>query len=129
MTLDELYTQVTDAISRAEAHAAERHAREAAIAFYEVSRLEERIAELLPASDPEGALARQGVVTAALAAGDVMRALERAQFYLKEQGLSPSFRAELAALLVDAEETLRRLPGGGEPLVVPVHFTLVLRAA
>ena len=79
MNLDDLYRSVTEAIDRAEGLEALGRDREAAAAYQEVSRIEERIAEILPAADPEGALARQGVVTAALSAGDPRRALERAR--------------------------------------------------
>ncbi len=91
--------------------------------------IEEQIAALLPASDPEGALARQGVVTAALDAGDLTRAVERARFYAGDAGLPPAFKAELDALRREAEESLRKLRGSDEPLVIPVRFTLVLDAA
>jgi hypothetical protein len=127
--LDELYAQVTDAIRRSEHLAREGRARDAAIACDAVSRLEERIAEILPADDPEGALARQGVVTAALDAGDVTRAIGRARSYASEEGLSPEFRVEIDALRLEAEEALRELLGANEPLVAPVRFALVLNAA
>jgi len=127
--LADLYARVTDAICRSEVLSAQGRARDAAIAYLEVSHLEEQIAELLPADDPEGALARQGVVTAALDAGDVTRAIERARFYARAEGLSPAFRAELDALRREAEETLRELQGGDEPKVLPVRFTIVLEAA
>ena len=119
MMLDELYTRVTDAISRAESLEAEGRARDAALAYQEVSRIEEQIAELLPASDPEGALARQGVVTAALSAGDLARAVERARTYSAANGLSARFREEIAALQREAEGSLQALSGnqraGGGP--------------
>lgn len=126
--LDELYRRVTEAILGAESLEAEGRARDAALAYQEVSRLEEQIAGLLPADDPEGALARQGVVTAALDAGDVTRAIERARLYARADGLSPAFRAEIDALRREAEETLRELQGADEPTVVPVGFTIVLAA-
>src|SRR5688500_15635356 len=119
MTLDDLYKRVTEAISRAESLEADGRARDAAMAYQEVSRIEERIAELLPASDREGALARQGVVTAALSAGDLARAVERARAYSAANGLSAPFREEIAALQREAEETLRARSGarhaGGGP--------------
>jgi hypothetical protein len=128
-SLDELYARVTEAIRQSESLSAEGRARDAMIAYHEVSRIEEQIARILPADDPEGALARQGVVTAALDAGDITRAIERARFYARAGGLSPAFRAEIDALRREAEEALRELQGGDEPMVVPVPFTLVLDAA
>jgi hypothetical protein len=47
--------------------------------------LEEKIAELLPASDPEGAVARNGAVVAARAAGESARAKELAARYAAEE--------------------------------------------
>jgi hypothetical protein len=128
-SLAELYARVTDAIHRSEELSAQGRARDATIAYLEVSRLEEQIAELLPADDPEGALARQGVVTAALDAGDVTRAIERARFYVRAEGLSPAFKAEIDALRREAEHTLRELQGGDEPQVAPVRFTILMEAA
>lgn len=127
--LADLYGRVTEAILRAESLDADGRARDAVLAYQEVSRLEEEIAALLPAADPEGALARQGVVTAALDAGDVTRAIERARFYVGDAGLSPEFRADIEALQREAEEMLRALQGSDEPTVVPVGFTIVLHAA
>lgn len=59
-------------------------APEARSAYLEVSLLEEKIAELLPASDPEGAVARNGAVEAARAAGECARAEELAARYAAE---------------------------------------------
>lgn len=129
MRLTDLYARVTEAIARAEALEAQEQHRDATIAYHEVSRIEEQIARHLPASDPEGALARQGVVTAALSAGDWPRAAERARAYAAEEGLPDSFRIELEALRREAEERLRRLQGSDEPLVVPVRFKIVPGAA
>lgn len=129
MRIDDLYQGVTEAIGRAESLEAAGRARDAVIAHQEVSRIEEQIAKLLPAANDEGALARQGVVTAALSAGDLTRAAERARFYLGEEGLSPAWKVELESLRHEAEEALRELQGGAEPAVVPVGFTLVLHAS
>lgn len=111
MKLDDLYKRVTDAISRAESLEAEGRTRDAAMAYQEVSSIEEEITELLPASDPEGALARQGVVTAALSAGNLTRAIERARAYSAANELSAPFRDELAALEREAQAALRAQSG------------------
>lgn len=124
MNLSELYARVSEAIADAESLEAQGRAREAGLAHMRASRLEEAIAGLLPASDPEGALARQGVVTAALGAGDPARAAERARAYLEDAGLPPRFRADLEALAAEAERDLHALQGGSEPSVVPVMFRM-----
>ena len=70
--MPELNRQVTAAIFRAE-HlpiGPERH-----LAFVEVGRLEEAIAEICPQGTLEGDVARRGAVTAALSACDPLRAL------------------------------------------------------
>lgn len=66
-----LYPRLTEAIRRAEALGTDL---KAPAAYLEVSKLEERIADLLPASNPEGLLARRGAIRAATAAGDTQRA-------------------------------------------------------
>lgn len=100
MALSDLYRAVTEAICRAEALEAGGHERDAAIAYQAVSYIEEEIAELLPASDPEGALARQGAVTAAMSAGAVTRAVALANKYRAECDLPNTFSSELDALIV-----------------------------
>ena len=126
MALAELYRAVTEAIFEAEASEAEGRARDAALAYQRVSRIEEQIAAILPASEPEGALARQGIVTAALSAGDVKRAVERARVYGAEGGLPAAFREQIDALRQQAEARLRELQGADAPRVLPIAFRLVL---
>ena len=63
--IDEMHGRVTTAILEAKAAA-----RRAWSAHMDVSRIEEEIANALPASDDMGALGGLGVVTAAMAAGD-----------------------------------------------------------
>ena len=84
MSIESLYPLVSEAIRRAE-QLEDLGAPEACSAYLEVSRIEERIAELLPASDAEGALARDSAVQAALAAGDQTRAEELAARFAAEQ--------------------------------------------
>jgi hypothetical protein len=126
MSLDELYRAVTEAIFLAETCEAEGRARDTALAYLRVSQLEGEIAALLPASDPEGALARQGVVTAAMSAGDISRAIERARVYGADVALSAAFREQIDALRKEAEDKVRELQGGDEPRVRPITFSLVL---
>ena len=45
------------------------------------------------------------------------------------EGLPPAFKAELEGLRREADESIRRLRGSDEPLVIPVGFKLVLGAA
>ena len=62
MNIDALYQRVTEAILRAEALETNAPAVEAAQAYLTVSFVEEEIAEALPASEEEGAIARRGGV-------------------------------------------------------------------
>ncbi len=84
MSIETLYPLVTEAIRRAEA-LEDLGDPQAPAAQLEVSLLEERIAETLPASDPEGALARRGAVRAALAAKDLNRARRLTARFLEER--------------------------------------------
>src|SRR4029078_3347142 len=77
MTLDFLYPLITEAIRRAET-LEDLRGPGARSAHLDVALLEEEIAEVLPASDPEGALARRGAVRAALAAREIARAQQLA---------------------------------------------------
>lgn len=94
MNLDFLYPLVTEAIRRAEI-LEDLHSPNARAAYAEVSLLEAKIAELLPASHPEGALARRGAVRAALAARELARAQQLAERFLAEAdaGLQLSIRS------------------------------------
>ncbi|MFL6262870.1 MAG: hypothetical protein ACJ76Y_24490 [Thermoanaerobaculia bacterium] len=98
MSIESLYQLVSEAIRRAE-WLDDLHDPGAQAAYLEVSRLEERIAEALPAIEPEGALARRGSVRAALAAGELNRAKELAERFLREDLANAELRAELLQLL------------------------------
>ncbi len=98
MSIESLYPLVTEAIRRAE-WLDDLQDPGAQAAYLEVSRLEERIAEALPAAEPEGALARRGAVRAALAAGELNRAQELADRFLREDITNTELRAELLQLL------------------------------
>ena len=76
MNIDTLYQRVTAAILEAEALEAKGPSFEVAQAYLTVSFVEEEIAEELPASEEEGAIARRGAVRAALTAGLPTRARE-----------------------------------------------------
>ncbi len=73
----------------------------AAAAHLDVSLLEERIAAGLPASDPEGALARRGAVRAAGAANDWRRARDLAERFIADADADAELREQLASLLAE----------------------------
>ena len=102
MSIEILYPLITEAIQRAET-LEDLGAPGAQAAHLDVSLLEERIAGLLPASDPEGALARRGAVRAALAGRDLSRAKQLADRFLVEAECEAGLRAELLQLLEQAE--------------------------
>lgn len=99
MELEELYAKVSDAIEGAR-YARRRGGDEAKRANLEVSALEQQIAQLLPASDPEGVIARRSAVRTAILAGETDRAKELATRYSIDA--SPEFRDELRVLLEGA---------------------------
>lgn len=99
-TLDTLYLLVTEAIQRAEA-LTEIQAPGAAAAHLDVSLLEERIAAILPASDPEGALARRGALRAAVSADDYERARLLAARFVAEDDASPELQELVSKLAPD----------------------------
>ena len=81
--LNELNQLVTEGIFVAE-RAVDQNSPKAKEADREVSRLEEEIASLKPASDLEGEIARRGAVRAAMNAGDTRRAIDLAATYIME---------------------------------------------
>lgn len=105
MSLDLLYPLITEAIRRAET-LDDLRAPGAHSAHLDVSLLEERVAELLPASDPEGALARRGAVRAALAAREFARAQQLAERFLAETETDTELQAELLRLTEQAERSV-----------------------
>ncbi len=120
MSLDELNRCVTNAIIRAESLPA--GSREAWEAFHEVSALEESIAAVVPPDDIEGEIARLGAVTAALSAGEPLRALQLAERFLAESP-DPEIAEKLRQLVKEADAELARAVTD-EPTVMPVTFTL-----
>lgn len=105
MTIDDLYPLVTDAILRANA-LEDLGAPGAAQAQLDVSHIEEQIAELLPASDPEGAIARRGAIRAAGKANDYARARSLADRYLADPEARPQLRDEIVAILAANEDPM-----------------------
>lgn len=102
MNLESLYPLVTEAIRRAEM-LDDLGAPGASAAHLDVSLIEEKIAELLPASNPEGAVARRGAVRAALAAKEFARAQALAVRFIAQKDSAPELRAELASLEQEGE--------------------------
>lgn len=120
MNLEELNHSVTSAILRAEALKA--NSWEAQRAFREVADLEEEIATIVGARTAAGEIARLGAVTAALSAGEPLRALQVGERYVAD-GLSAGARAKLDQLLAEAEADIVRRAADA-PNVDPVRFTL-----
>lgn len=105
MPLDVLYPLITEAIRRAET-LEDLQAPGARSAYLDVSLLEEKVAEVLPASDPEGAIARRGAVRAALTARDLARAQRLAERFIAEAGDEAELSSELLELLKQAERSV-----------------------
>lgn len=119
MTLDELHAAVTDAIIDAESHppdSLERRQR-----FRCISDLEEEIAAIAGAQTVAGEAARLGAITAALSAGEPLRALQLAARYSGVETLSLGVHEEMSELVERAEAQLRRNMDD-EPWVQPVRF-------
>lgn len=107
MEIDSLYLLVTEAIVRAET-LTDLGAPGAAAAHLDLSFLEEKIAGSLPASDPEGALARRGAVRAAVVAGHYGRAGNLGERFSSDPGATDQLRAELRELLRDSASGSQR---------------------
>lgn len=120
MNHDELNRLVTNAITRAANLPAD--SLEGWAALREVSALEEAIANVTPADNLEGEIARLGAVTAAVDAGEPLRAIQLAERFLKE-GLAVEVTAKLEQAVKEAEAQLARA-GLDEPTVEPVTFTV-----
>lgn len=95
--MNELNVLVSNAI-----YAAERDVHttsgEQRAAYREVSQLEAEIAELVPADELEGAIARLGAVRTAVYAGDRERASQLVAQYVAA-GVSGELKGQLNALL------------------------------
>ena len=95
MSKQQLLDEATLAIFRAECLT---DPQKLVIAYREVSRREELLADEFSASTPHGVLARHGAVLAALKAGDTPRALDLIQRYLADAESPPELRRELERL-------------------------------
>lgn len=104
MSADLYYPLVTEAIRRAET-LEDLRAPGTSAAYLDVSLLEEKIAETLPASDPEGAVARRGAVRAAVSAGDLERVRTLTERFLAEDEVDAELREELLDLARQAERS------------------------
>ena len=120
MDLAELNRSVTSAIIRAEALLPGTW--EAQRAFREVADLEEEIATIIGARTAAGEIARLGAITAALSAGEPLRALQLGERYLAD-GLSEGSRAKLRELLAEADAEIGR-DAISAPHVSPVRYSL-----
>ena len=120
MSLDDLNRAVTEAIFHAERLAP--GSWEAQSAFREVSELEEAIAAIVGAKDVEGEIARLGAVSAALSAGEPLRAAQLAERYSRE-GLSIDSAQSLGALQNQADAAIQSAAAHC-PDVRPVTFRL-----
>lgn len=126
--IDQLYGRVTTAILLAEKAEGRGNLGQAAAAYLEVSFFEEDIAKLLPASDPEGEIARRGALTAAMSAGQFVRAIELGKQYALDSAVSPALKQQLDSLRSDAEREARK--GARGPILVQptATFRLLLAA-
>ena len=105
MSTDLLNTLVTGAIWRAE-QLEEQGVGSVSLAWAKVSSLEEKLATALPASQPEGRIARRGAVRAALKAGNFSRAQALTERFLSENEATPALRSALRQLLEEDASAL-----------------------
>lgn len=119
LSTESLHSLVTAAIWRAE-QLDELEISSAPLAWTEVSSLEERLAEILPASQPEGRIARRGAVRAALKAGDYSRAEALAQRYLAEENSPESLKVAISQILEEDASRPRTkvLLAGSHPIIL-----------
>lgn len=103
--LAQLYERVTAAILAAEKAEAADNPGATADAYLNVSFLEDEIAKLLPATEPEGEVARRGAITAALSARLYLRAVALAECYLADTAVSLELRTQLMDLKQQATES------------------------
>jgi len=102
MDIESLYPLVTESIRRAEM-LEDLGAPGATSAHLDVSLIEEKIADSLPASNPEGAIARRGAVRAALAAKEYSRAQSLAARYTAESGIAAELKKEMSSLFEEVD--------------------------
>ena len=110
LSTESLHSLVTAAIWRAE-RLEEHGVGSAPSAWAEVSSLEEKLAAILPVSQPEGRIARRGAVRAALKARDYSRAEALAERYLVEEDAPKSLGTAIRRILEeDARALASRYP-------------------
>jgi hypothetical protein len=106
----QLNTLVSIAIRRAEV-LDDAQSPAASEVWREVMAYEERLAEIIPADDITGGVARAGAVSAALSAGDRLEAERLAGRYLAESSLPAERRAAIErAFREDMERLAERFP-------------------
>jgi len=109
MAVDTLHTLVSSAIWRAEQ--LDELDIDSPSAWFEVSKLEEELANVLPVSEAEGRIARRGAIRAALKAGDHVRAQDLVQRFAAEEGVPRRLCAELRKMLnADTQELAEQFP-------------------
>lgn len=123
MNIDALNERVTEAILRAEALEVNGPSADVSEAYLVVSFYEEEIAELLPASDEEGAIARRGAVRAALVAGVPERAMELVERYAFDAAAPRELIEELRQMGARAEAELD-LPTSPIPVIPAARYQL-----
>ena len=110
MNTDTLNALVSGAIWRAE-QLDELMLETAYLAWLEVSKLEESLANTISVKDAEGRIARRGAVRAALKSKDTSRAHQLVELYTSEAGVPVSLRNELTKMIkADAEEMWKLFP-------------------
>lgn len=108
--IDTLNMLVTGAIWRAE-NLDELKIETAPLAWLEVSKLEENIANAISAKETEGRIARRGAVRAALKSKDTKRAYRLVEGYTAESGAPAALCSELKKMLkADTEEMWKMFP-------------------
>jgi len=105
MEIDILHSLVTGAIWRAE-QLDDRGVASAAQAWAEVSVLEEKLADAIPATDPEGRIARRGAVRAALKAGDYARGQSLTELYRSDKTAPKALKTALQELVEEDERAM-----------------------
>lgn len=114
--LESLYERVTAAIFEAEAAERSGELKRTSLAYLVVSFIEADIAELIPASEPEGEIARRGAVRAALTAKQNERAHSLVNLYLSGGG-SRELKASLETLLT-ADAHVAKSSNVTDPILV-----------
>lgn len=122
LSAEDYYPLVSEAIRRAEL-LEDLGSPGAVPAYLDLSLLEERIAEELPASDPEGGVARRGAVRAAISAREYARARQLVERFLAE----PDVGADLRGALIQFIQELENLGAERFPRVSQRHGLVAVR--